>query len=514
MRSLLGGISFSILAFCFGGAALEAAPVTWYLNGVTFDDGGKAFGSFVYDADTNTFSAINITSTKGGIGNGRAYTTYLTAYGSSTHFDAVTALPVVPSTTGFIDFELTSTMTNAGGTISIKISGPVTLEGICGDASCSGLQPVRSFSSGSITAAAPTTKRTWYLSGARLSDGGLAFGSYAFDSANNTFSDYNITTTPGTAVATGTTYSTPHPGIAGSASDTKAISTPTTSLQTKYIGFSLANPMTSSGGTITIISGGAEAQCAINSCLSVSGLRTFVGGSVTTNAPVNNTKILSQFADGGGFTNTIVLTNPTGYDVPCLVTMRKDDGSALAVSLNADTAASVRTVVVPAHGVKFLVSSGTGSAQTGWVQVDNASQIGVMGTYRLRLNGFPDSEATVGGESPGNLGFGMPFDETQGFSTGFALVNPSRTSSAVANFVFYNESGTQIFADSSTTLAPSGHTSFMIRDRFPAVGNARGVVRLFWGSPSTPVLPIQGFVGLGLRVNPSGTFTSLGVTAQ
>ena len=38
----------------------QAAPVLWTLNGVTFDDGAVATGSFVYDAVTNQYSAIQI----------------------------------------------------------------------------------------------------------------------------------------------------------------------------------------------------------------------------------------------------------------------------------------------------------------------------------------------------------------------------------------------------------------------------------------------------------------------
>jgi hypothetical protein len=37
----------------------------------------------------------------------------------------------------------------------------------------------------------------------------------------------------------------------------------------------------------------------------------------------------------------------------------------------------------------------------------------------------------------------------------------------------------------------------------------RGEVRVYYGSPSTPTAPIEGLTGLGLRINPGLTFTSL-----
>lgn len=52
--------TFSILLLLAGQAA--AAPVTWTLDSVTFDGGGTLSGSFVYDADINTYSDISIVS--------------------------------------------------------------------------------------------------------------------------------------------------------------------------------------------------------------------------------------------------------------------------------------------------------------------------------------------------------------------------------------------------------------------------------------------------------------------
>ncbi len=45
--------------------AVHAAPVTWYLNGVTFADGSRAVGSFVYDTVTGNYTSIDITITPG-----------------------------------------------------------------------------------------------------------------------------------------------------------------------------------------------------------------------------------------------------------------------------------------------------------------------------------------------------------------------------------------------------------------------------------------------------------------
>jgi hypothetical protein len=63
--------------FCImtlGPGTAYASPVTWYLSGVTFDDGGTATGSFVYDANaTPAYSSINITTTAGTVLPGANY---------------------------------------------------------------------------------------------------------------------------------------------------------------------------------------------------------------------------------------------------------------------------------------------------------------------------------------------------------------------------------------------------------------------------------------------------------
>jgi hypothetical protein len=50
-----------------------AIPLTWTLLGVTFYDGGTAHGSFVYDADLDSYSSFNITTTAGSAFGGATY---------------------------------------------------------------------------------------------------------------------------------------------------------------------------------------------------------------------------------------------------------------------------------------------------------------------------------------------------------------------------------------------------------------------------------------------------------
>jgi hypothetical protein len=109
---LLGGLLVA------GGA--NATPVTWTIPPTTLSGSGNSIsGTFVYDADTNTTSSINLSSTIGGT------TTPLTYPGSNTggyvrfQASAVAVVPInqSPGTTGA--FLPSTGLTNAGGSVTI-----------------------------------------------------------------------------------------------------------------------------------------------------------------------------------------------------------------------------------------------------------------------------------------------------------------------------------------------------------------------------------------------------------
>ena len=115
----------SFLAAAFIGLASQsgvAAPVTWYLQGVTFTDGGMASGSFVFDADasaSSAFTSINVVTTAGSVRAGSTYTA-ATGIGKPDFPDFIDpALPVFDLVSERLALYLAAPMTNAGGTIAL-----------------------------------------------------------------------------------------------------------------------------------------------------------------------------------------------------------------------------------------------------------------------------------------------------------------------------------------------------------------------------------------------------------
>jgi len=116
----------------------NAVPVTWRIDGVlAFEDGGTVSGVFTYDADTNEYSDVAITTTDGSLLNGFSYNLLDPRPSNNSENDALylisTDAPNFPNAQVLnIDFEFA--ITNAGGTQPIRGINEYS----CGPANCTG----------------------------------------------------------------------------------------------------------------------------------------------------------------------------------------------------------------------------------------------------------------------------------------------------------------------------------------------------------------------------------------
>ena len=109
-----------------GGA--NAVPVTWSIN-MTFTSNDTVVGSFVYDADTNTYSNISVVYTE----SGTPFT--LSACSATCNNNRFVFATAVGNGNPAIDFALSGgqLLTNAGGTIN---SAAGAFGGSCFGANC------------------------------------------------------------------------------------------------------------------------------------------------------------------------------------------------------------------------------------------------------------------------------------------------------------------------------------------------------------------------------------------
>ena len=101
--------------------AVHAAPVTWYLNGVTFSDGSRAVGSFVYDTVTGLYTSIDITTTPGnaaasGLVTGNHYTVQSPIGRPAVVIFWTTPNPIT-GVSGMLQWGFLGTLANGGGTL-------------------------------------------------------------------------------------------------------------------------------------------------------------------------------------------------------------------------------------------------------------------------------------------------------------------------------------------------------------------------------------------------------------
>lgn len=125
----------------------SADPVTWTLQNVTLSDGGTASGSFVYDADANAYSGLNVTTSLGTLLPGTAYTGLTNAI-----FFGSTLLGAGPNVAGdftgdtFLELFFLNPLSDAGGMDSV-----FAVEIACSNATCG--NPTTRMGSGTINAA-------------------------------------------------------------------------------------------------------------------------------------------------------------------------------------------------------------------------------------------------------------------------------------------------------------------------------------------------------------------------
>jgi hypothetical protein len=126
--------------------AASATPITWNLVDVTFGDGSTASGRFVFDADTTTYSSINIVTTAGTFYPAETFTFLCTSPCNGVPADddnmlllTQTSSSDLTNTPAFAIFPpLDQPMTNGGGDIPLTGTTAAAFLSLCRDSTCSG----------------------------------------------------------------------------------------------------------------------------------------------------------------------------------------------------------------------------------------------------------------------------------------------------------------------------------------------------------------------------------------
>ena len=93
----------------------------------------------------------------------------------------------------------------------------------------------------------------------------------------------------------------------------------------------------------------------------------------------------------------------------------------------------------------------------------------------------------------------LPFDNTNGYSTGVAIANTNGLTAQAVSLTFQTDSGA--ISQGSLLIPPNAHMSFALSDKFPALAGLRGSVQFTIPTPDLSIV--------GLRFSPTNSFTSL-----
>jgi hypothetical protein len=137
------------------------------------------------------------------------------------------------------------------------------------------------------------------------------------------------------------------------------------------------------------------------------------------------TKYVPQIVDGAGWSSSIVLTNKSSLrTIRAVVTFLGENGRALDLDIAGRGRTSGFAVTVRPYELVAIDTSGlSSSVAAGWAQIDTEDDLTGMAVLRQRVEGRPDFEASTQIADAAYISGLMPFDNTQGYTTGLAFAN-------------------------------------------------------------------------------------------
>ena len=297
-------------------------------------------------------------------------------------------------------------------------------------------------------------------------------------------------------------------------------------LSSGTVGAAYSQTLTAAGGvsphTFALASGTLPAGLTLSSAGVLSGTPTTAG---TSNFTVSATGSAASFSsktfrlsilpgsldftsalrvghvlDVANFVTQFVIVNLDSTPVSFQFKFWNDAGTALSFPIQDGAPGDLAGTLAPGASM-FGQSAGASSLLSqGWAEVASTGRISVLANYyRSAPAGGTDAEASVIAAQSGKS-IVMPFDNTQGSSTGVAVSNTNATQTITVTITLTPENGGG--TASTITLPPHGHSSFLLPVSYPGTAGVRGSVQF----SST----FADLAAIGLRFGPKNSFSSLG----
>ena len=204
-----------------------------------------------------------------------------------------------------------------------------------------------------------------------------------------------------------------------------------------------------------------------------------------------------QVADGGVFTTTIFIANPSSSPTPANVTITFNDfadgdgNTIVPVFIDNQGQQFTGSISLQLGGGKsrrLVSTAATAAVGVGFATV--TSDIPVTGSAIFsQFTGAPASSTLVAeaGVNPSSTGTSQAiFVDESGFRTALAYANPSSTDTASVNFNLLNTEGVSVLT-TARSLPPANHTSIFVFELFESNPSTSGHVGTMQVTTDAPV---------------------------
>lgn len=212
------------------------------------------------------------------------------------------------------------------------------------------------------------------------------------------------------------------------------------------------------------------------------------------------TLTLPHVVDGGGWQSTIVLTNTSVAGASATLIFHADTTAGNTQSWTppfVETSSTAGLVLISGSSL-FLHTMGTAAALTeGWAELDADAGIVAYVVFTYRLPGQQDDEGTAPAVAATNRIL-VPYDDSSGYVTGIAIVNPTGTAQDIA-VGFQTTTGAVAFG-ALPSVPPFGHMAFVLSQQFPVIAGHVGLAEFYSATGNLSMI--------ALRFNPTLSFTA------
>ena len=216
--------------------------------------------------------------------------------------------------------------------------------------------------------------------------------------------------------------------------------------------------------------------------------------------------ILPQVADGGNWRTAVMLVNTTANSANVSLNFFQDVAQGNTVAWNPPflEAGSTQNLTLAAGATLYLHTPGTAPLLTqGWGQVNGSPGVFAFAIYTYGgIAGRPDQDGTSPAVSAATRIL-VPFDNTTGFATSMAIVNPTGSAETVSVNI-QTDGGTITQTSLASPLPANGQLAFAIAQQFPATAGHRGVAEFYVSTGG-------GISIAAFRFNPTIALTSIPV---